>query len=788
LRKRLGTTTLAVVALALGIGLTTTMFSIVNGAILRGLPFADSDRLLGVARIQQAEPDNTQPVTFDDFLDWRERQKVFSGLALFQNGPVIVSGVDGAERYRSASVTTNLLALLRVAPERGRDFVAADERPGAARVALISHRIWETQFKSDPAVVGRTLRINGQPTEVIGVMPAGFAFPETEDVWLPLGPARSVKRGEIGTGDVFGRLNEGITPAQATAAMQAIGAQLAAEFPENKNFGVRVTPLVQMFIGRNVISTLYTMLGAVFGVLLIACANVTNLQLARAIERGREIAIRSALGGERLRIIRQLVLEGLLLSVAGALVGLAIAQIGVTLFNAGIAGTNPPFWIDVRIDGRVLAFVSAITVASALLSSVLPAFRATRAGANDVLKDQARGTTSLRAGVLTRLLVGGSVMLSSALLIVSGLMIKSVIEVGNARYAFATADVLVARMALDDVTYQADPAILALLDRLDARLRTVGGVRSIGVASAEPMGGPSYYMTKEGLTLAKPEDAPTVRRVAATPGMFEVLKLTAIDGRLFGPSDFASSLPVAVITKDAAEKYFAGERPIGKRIRLGLKPRVPWWTIVGVIPSLSSATATDERNPATVYVPMSQWPDRNLTLLAATTGDPMAAAPGVRRAVKDVDPDLATFQVNSMDGRLYLQAWPFRVFGSLFFAFGISALLMAVAGLYGVLAFTVRLRTAEIGVRMALGADGGRIARMVLRQGMTVVGIGLAIGVTLGALASPLMSELFFNVTARDPFVYSVTITLLLATGVIASLVPARRASRVDPLNALRES
>jgi ABC-type antimicrobial peptide transport system permease subunit len=254
-------------------------------------------------------------------------------------------------------------------------------------------------------------------------------------------------------------------------------------------------------------------------------------------------------------------------------------------------------------------------------------------------------------------------------------------------------------------------------------------------------------------------------------------------------SDVTGSLPVAVITKDIADRYFAGERPIGKRIRLGLKPKIPFWTIVGVVPTLfEGARTNDDNDNATAYVPLAQWPERNLTILASTSGDPLISAPGLRRAIRDLDPDLPTYQINSLAGRLYTQGWPFRVFGSLFFAFGISALLMAVAGLYGVLAFTVRLRTAEIGVRMALGADGRRIARMVLRQGMTVVGIGLAIGVSLGALASPLMSELFFNVTARDPMVYSITITLLLVTGIVASLVPALRASRVDPLNALRES
>jgi predicted permease len=347
---------------------------------------------------------------------------------------------------------------------------------------------------------------------------------------------------------------------------------------------------------------------------------------------------------------------------------------------------------------------------------------------------------------------------------------------------------LISRTVLDDTVYKTDASILNAADRLIERVRGVPGVRGISIATNEPLGGSRYYMMKEGQTFAKPEDAPSVRRIAATASMFDVLRLAPIEGRVFGPSDVAGSLPVAVITKDVADRYFPGERPIGRRIQLGLKPKVPWWTIVGVVPKLMEGAHTENLDPETVYVPFVQSPDRGMSLLAWTTGDPLAAAPAVRRAIRDVDQDLPAYNVNSMAGRLYDQGWPFRIFGSLFFAFGVSALLMAVEGLYGVLAFTVRLRTSEIGVRMALGADGARIARMVVRQGMTVVGIGLVIGVLIGALISPLMSELFFNVTARDPFVYSVTITLLLTTGLMASLVPALRASRVDPLDALRES
>lgn len=785
--KRPGTSALAVLALALGIGLTTTMFSIVHGAILRGLPFEESERIMHLGRLRPAQGPDDFAVSAHDFLDWKARQKSFSDLIAFTGESAIVSGTGGAaERYRSARMSAGTLTLLRTSPTKGRDFLASDEVLGAPAVAIISHRVWETHFTADPNVVGRTFRLNGVPTEVVGVMAPKFAFPMSQDVWLPLQMAVRPVRGEGETYSVIGRLAPGATLESATTEMVAIAAQLEAAHVENKGITVQIKPFVDEFLGQEVKVTLFAMLGAVFGVLLIACANVMNLQLARALERTREIAIRTAMGAERWRILRQMLIEGLLLAAAGALIGIGIAHAGVTLFNAGISDTNPPFWIDIRLDRSVLFFVLLLTVSAAIVSTLVPALRATRRRANEILKDQARGTTSLRAGLLSRALVAGAVTLSTALLIISGLMIKSVVQVGRTSYAFATEDVLMARSFVDRKTYTSDQAILDLTERLTLKLSSVPGVRSVGFGTNEPGSGGAFVLTRDPEPVENVDERPAVRRIVASASYFDALGLKATRGRVFGGSDRAGTERVVVITEDVATHFFEGRDPLGQRIRLSRDPKTPWRTIVGVVPTLVSMT---ERNgiPETVFVPLAQEANDGLTIFLRTDSDPMKAAPGVRAAVRDVDQDLPLSNVDSLGAFLYKRGWAFRVFGSLFFAFGAAALIMAVAGLYGVLAFGVRMRTQEIGVRLALGADKGRVVRMILTQGMRLVAIGLALGLTIGWLAAPLMAELFFNVTPTDPFVFGTTALALALTGVVASLVPAFRAASTDPVVALRQ-
>jgi putative ABC transport system permease protein len=781
--KRPGTSAIAIVALALGIGLTTMMFSIVEGVILRGLPFDESDRIVAIVRTPvKAAGRETPPL--HDLVDWRARQKVFELLSAHAEVPATFATETGLpERRRAARITTNTLSLLRVAPIVGRDFSEADGVPGAAPVVLIGYRLWESVFRSDPNVAGTTVRVDGKPSTVVGVLPPKFGFPEAEEIWLPADLTLPAKRGEGFRLNVLGRLRDGVTLERAQTEMAAIAQQLAAAYPENKDTTVRVSPFMDENIPPRIRNTFYSMMVAVLGVMLIACVNVTNLQLARAADRTKEFAIRTALGSGRWRIVRQSLAEGLVLAAVGAAIGLGTAQYGVIYFMEAIADTQPPFWIDVRLDFTVLAFVTAITVAAALVSSVVPGLRIARADAHAVLKDDTRGATSVRMGRFGRWLVVVEVTVSCVLLVVSGLMIRSIVRTSRIDYPFATRDVFFALTRFDERVHADMPAAVRAIERFDEALARLPGVRRAALATALPGNGGTPRFTLEGQTFAKPEDRPRVMRIAATPALFDVLGVELRQGRFFGPGDTATAEPVGIVDDAFAARYLAGGPILGRRLRFDEKS--PWITIVGVIPNLVQAQRPDQVVES-IYVPFSQLPQRSVVVLARTGNDPLSVTAGVRSALVAVSPDTAINRANSLAGEFWRGGWPFRLFGGLFLMFGAAALVLAAAGLYGVLAFTVRRRTQEIGVRMALGASRRSMLRMVLWQGLWRVALGVVLGLWPGWFLGTQMRELLSNVSAADPVVHVTTAVTLLLAGGLASLVPALRASSVDPLTALR--
>ena len=565
--KRPGTSAIAIVALALGIGLTTTMFSIVQGVMLRGLPFPESERIIIVSRATVQNPDRRDSPPPHDFTDWRAQQKSFESLAGYSNQSVTLSGDSGfPERLRGSRMTPNTLAVLRVAPIVGRDFSEADAAPGAPPVALIGHRLWQGRFKSDRGVAGTAIRLNGVMTTIVGVMPEKFGFPEAEQIWLPTGIELPAKRGEGRFMRVIGRLRDGVTLDHARAEMDGIVRQLAAAHPENKDTIANVTPFIEQAVPTRIKTTFYTMLGAVLGVMLIACVNVTNLQLARAAERAKEFAIRTALGSGRWRILRQSLAEGLVLSAIGAALGLGIAQFGVTYFMGAIAETQPPFWIDVRLDLTVLAFVTAITVAAALVSSVAPGLRVSRADATSVLKDDTRGATSLRMGRFSRWLVVVEVAVSCILLVVSGLMIRSILTTSRLDYGFATRDVFFAQVSFDTRTHADNPAVLRALEQFEEGIKRVPGVRHIAFSTGVPGTGFSPPFRLEGQTYAKPEDRPRAAQINATPAFFDVLGIAVRHGRLFTQADTEGADRVAVVDEAFVARHLRrrpGDRQAG---------------------------------------------------------------------------------------------------------------------------------------------------------------------------------------------------------------------------------
>jgi predicted permease len=810
--KRSGTSAIAVVALALGIGLTTTMFSIVQGVILRGLPFDDADRIMYVSRATTQEPGRRDPLSLHDLMDVRARQTTLEALAAYSGAPAIVAGDTAMpERLRGVRVTPNLMRVLRVSPVAGRDLTDADAAPGAPAVVLISHRQWQSRFQGQPEAIGAVIRLNNLPATVVGVMPEKFGFPEAEDVWMPLSIELPSRRGEGSRVNVVGRLREGVSVEQAHAELSGLARQLAAAHPENRDVTARVEPFLDEAIPQRIRTTFFTMLGAVFGVMLIACVNVTNLQLARAAERTREFAVRAALGSGRWRIVRQSLAEGLILSIAGAAIGLAIARAGTTFFMGAIADTQPPFWIDVRVDGTVLLFVTVIIAAATLVSSLTPGLRVGGLDVNAILKDDSRGTTSVRLGRFGRWLVIGEVAISCALLVVSGLMVRSIVASTRTDYPYATRDVFFGQTRFDERPYPDMADVGRAADRLAAELARVPGVRHAALATSLPGRSATPSFIVDGEAAAPPDQRPRAGRVVVTPGYFEALGAQLRAGRMFTAAVMAGAAPVAVVDEAFAARHLNSGPALGRRIQFGppaparrnpeapsgsmsssapvpITPaESPWLTVVGVVSALVPDTGDPDQVLEAVYVPLAQFPERGLHLLARTAGDPLAIGPTVRELVAREFQDTPVVNVNSIAGELWRDGWAVRLFGGLFLVFGAAALVLAAAGLYGVMAFTVRRRTQEIGVRMALGATRRGVLRLVLRDGLWRVALGIALGLVPGAFLGGLMSALTGDdVSTADPLVHSLTVATLVGVGLLASLVPALRAASVDPLVALR--
>jgi putative ABC transport system permease protein len=786
-----GSTGISVLALGLGIGLTAMMFSIVWGAILRGLPVDRPEQLVSIQRTNLAEGEDDLGVTLHDYEDWKAQQRSFSALEAFFTGTINVSGTDRPERYDGGFISARTFDVLGVTPVMGRGFTEDDDRPGADGVMLLSHDTWQNRFGADPSVVGRVVRVNARPATIIGVMPEGFAFPQSEEVWVPLArDAASVARGEGQWVSVFGRLRDGVTIDEASVEMSAIAQRLESAYPEtNEGIGTIVQPYVKGFLGDEPVTMLYTMLAAVFMVLLIACANVANLLISRAAARSREVGIRTALGASRIRVIRQFLTESFILSLAGAGLGLIIAIVGIRIFNDAVAPTNPPFWIDIRLDAGVLLFVLAITALSSLLSGGIPAWQAARANVADVLKDESRGASSFRLGRISRALVVTEIALSAGLLVCAGLMIKSVTKLRTVDFPFATEEVLTARIGLPEAQYPDAASQQAFFAELLPRLRQLPGAEDVGLIQALPaLGAPGSRFAVEGAVYPDDRDYPTSSTILGSPGIFDALGVEMRAGRAFTEQDADGAQPVAIVNDEFVRRFFPGDDPIGRRIRLGTRESSEdWRTIVGVVPDLYAGGLGGDDDQQAIYIPVAQGGVRFMSVAArARGGDPLVLGQALREAVLAVDADLPIYWVETLQKAIDDDNWFYMVFGSLFMVFGGVALFLAAVGLYGVMSTSVRQRTREMGVRMALGARAGDVRGLVMRQGVIQLAIGLVLGLTLALLLSSQLQMLLFELDPRDPVIFVGISLMLSATALTACLIPAIRATRVDPMQALR--
>ncbi len=788
LAKSPGLAFVATLALTLGIGLTAVMFSIIYGALMKGLPFQEGNRIVQMVRANPVTGSRNMGTPIGDYVDYRNQQKTLSSLGAYYTGTVNVSGEVEAERFTGAWVTASTFELSRIRPHLGRVIQSGEDAPGGPKVAVLGYGMWQRRFGSDSAIVGKALRANGEPYTIIGVMPEGFRFPDDAAIWLPLqlDPV-GLQRGRGNWLTVVGRLKDGVSMEAATADVQAIAQRLATEYKEtNENINASVMGYVDAEMGPEPRKLLYTMLGAVFFVLLIACANVANLLLDRAAHKSKEVGIRTALGATRGAVIRQFLTEAFVLSAVGGVLGTVLAWVGITLFNRAIVDTQPPFFIDIALHPPVLLFVVLLSLGATMFSGIIPAYQSSRSDLNEVLKDETRGSSSLKIGKMSKVLVVFEIALSCGLLVASGLMIKSVTKLRTMDPGFRTHDIFTARVGFP-ATYTDTAMQKRFYEQLGERLLQIPGTRQAALMAGLPsVGGNGNDFTVEGVTYNEDRDVPNTSYNTVSPGFFETFEIRAVKGRVLDETDREAGLPVVVINQTFAERYFEGKDPVGRRIRVGGRTSErPWMTIVGIVPTSYSGDTEEPREPY-FYVPLSQNHSSFASFAVQTTGNPLAITSQVRQAVSSLNPDIPIYWVYSMEEAFARPTWFIRVFGTMFMIFGLIALFLASVGLYAVMSFAVSRRVREVGIRMALGAQARDVVSMIFGQGAWQLGIGLVLGLGLAAGVAQLMTILLFDVQPRDPAIFGSVILVLAVAGLSACLVPARRATRVDPLVALR--
>jgi predicted permease len=789
LRRRPGVVLLAVLALGVGIGLPAAIFSVVDATFRRGLPVEDGRRILHLERRPAGARGEGWGVEARDFLAWREAQRSFERLGAFQTRTVTVRDGLGADRWPAARMSANAFEILRVPAARGRAFQAGDDEPGAEPVVVLGHALWRDRFAADPGVLGRVLFIDDAAHTIVGVMPEGLRFPTGEDLWIPLVlPADAAEGSGPGTFDVFGRLRDGASRRDALAEFAVIAARLAEQYPEtNRNMGVAVKPFTERYMGETATSQAYVMLAAVLLVLLVASVNVANLQLVRAVERLRDLAVRAALGASRLRIVRQLLLESGAMALLGGLVGVIVAALAIRGLGRLFPPYRMPFWFELRLDLSVLLFIGTLSVTAALLAGVLPALRTAGQNLLATLSEESRGSTGLRVGRLMQGLVTLEIAFSLGLLVTAGLMLIGVGKVQPDRLGMSVADVVTARASLPEATPAAERR--QYWATLAAALAAEAAVADVVLADALPAEhAPAGRFAIEGREYPPDARLPSARWIAASDGLFRMFGREVVSGRTFNGADGPDGLPVALVNERFARVHFRGGNAIGQRIRAGESGDEPWRTIVGVVPDLwtGGLDSAPDRNPPGVYVPIAQAPPVAAAVAVRARADAGAAAAAIRAATFRLRPDVPVHDEKSMAGRIRDNSWFYGMAASMLTVAGLAALVLATAGLYGVIAFGVGRRRREIGIRMAFGAHRRDIVLLVLRRGAPGILAGLGLGLGLAFLIARGVSSLLFGVRPDDVRVFGAVGLFLAAVAVAAAVIPAGRAAATDPLEALR--
>ncbi len=790
LRKNPGFSAVTVCVLALGIGANTAIFSVVNAVLLKPLPFRNPETLVTVPHVPPPEifpGSKTFSVSPANYFDWKAQNDVFEHMAILAGNRVTVTGLGEPESMPSGVVSAEFFSVLGARPLAGRLFAEGDDAPGH-RVAVLSEELWKTRYGGNPAAIGRTIAINGQNYAIVGILPVGAGYPADARLWTPLAftPEQRAIRG-IHDFEVLARLKAGVGLEAARSQMNAISARLAAQYPEDdKGWGATVIPLHEALVGE-LRPALLVLLGAVGFVLLIACANVANLVLARTLGRRKEIAVRAALGATRGRIVRQLFAETLLLALAGGALGLAVAGLSVHLIVTLLADQMPRA-SEIRVDGPVLAFTLGVSILTGMLAGMIPAWRLTRADPNEALKQGGRADADAGSPAVRNALVVAEVALALVLMVGAGLLVRSLGRLRRVDPGFDPKNVLQALVSIPDEKYVTPESQRAFYEQVLDRVRALPGVEAAGAMNTLPLthGGSTEPIAIEGRAAATLSEQPEVAVRVLTPGTLPALRIRLLAGRDFTAADAGKSPPVILVSEALAKRFWPGESAVGKRLTLTFFPGVVR-EVAGVVADLK-LRGLDETEPiAAIYLPHAQAPVTWMSLVIRTKQSPRSVAAAVEAAVHAVDPEQPVDDVKTMEEYRSESLAGARFSMILLTVFAALALVLSAVGIYSVLAYAVRRRTREIGIRMALGADWSDLVRLVVLQGMRPTLLGLAIGLGGSLALGRLLSGLVFGVKPTDPPTIAAVSALLATVALVACALPAWRASRVAPTRALQE-
>ncbi len=780
----------SVVTLALGIGANTAIFSVVNGVLLKPLPFPEQERLVRIEFRQQGHGDASTP---PDLADFRSRARDFDGFSHYEGytANLVRQGTE-PERLAGAEVSANWFSLLEVKPLHGRFFAQGEDSPTAPLVVVLSEELWRRDFSADPAIVGKQIQINAQPMTVVGVAPRGQGYPMTAELWVPtrfsVADLSDATRGARWLG-LLGRVKSGVSLEAAGAEVDRIERQMEGLFPEQfRQRRARAVQLQTAIVG-DLQRPLYVIMAAVAVVLLIACANVANLMLVRATARQGEMAIRTALGAGRTRLVRQLITESMILSLVGAAAGVLFAKWGMRVLIA-MAPSDLPRVKTVAIDGTALTVTAGAALVIGLLFGMVPALQTSVGDLANALRAGARGTRTRRnANRTKRLIVAGEVALAATLLTGAGLLIRSFRELMAVDPGFTPDHVMTMRILLPDKTYDTLPKVASFARQLESRAAALPGVRSAALGNAVPLDGTSFWLSfvVRGRAPVRQSDQPSASIRTVTPNYFAVLGTPLVAGRVFTADDRAASPRVALVNQTFVNRYMSGEDPIGKYIELGWRVDGvrQGGQIVGVVGDMHD-DALDATADPTVYLPFDQTPSNGIVIAARTAAPPASFATALRGVVRELDASLPVYGVQTMEEHVTSSVSRQRFYATLLGVFAAVALVLAAVGLYGVIAYAVGQRTHELGVRVALGATADRISRMVIGEGIVVTVAGVVVGLAASLAGARLIGKLLYNVKTSDPLTFISVAVLLAAVAACASYIPARRAARVDPLVAMR--